>query len=365
MLPIEEKITSADMPLPEIQVQPINLNTIFLGGLFTFATLTLLYVARDIALPVVLAFVLKLMLQPLLRFTEHLRIARTPAAMLILLMFFGVMFALYEMLAPTASNWEEKIPTIMETLRERISPFSKPIEETQKLMLHAENMTHASGPKVMPVALQGTRLTDRIFDGTRAFLGGLLTTIVLLFFFLISGDTFLRRIVEILPRFKDKRQAVDISQQIERDIAHYLYTISMMNAAVGIATAILCYATGMGDAMLWGTLAFLLNYIPIVGPIAMSAILFFAGMIVLPGNQGFLPVALYYGIHLLEGTFITPMLLAQRFTLNPVVIVLALIFWYWMWGFTGAILATPMLAIMKIICDRINGLKAFGHFLEG
>ena len=78
-----------------------------------------------------------------------------------------------------------------------------------------------------------------------------------------------------------------------------------------------------------------------------------------------LPPALYFGIHLVEGETLTPMLLARRFTLNPVLVILALVFWFWMWGVLGAILAVPMLAILKIICDRLRPLKALGHFLEG
>jgi len=78
-----------------------------------------------------------------------------------------------------------------------------------------------------------------------------------------------------------------------------------------------------------------------------------------------LPAALYFGIHVIEGEIVTPMLLASRFTINPVAVILSLIFWYWMWGVPGAILAVPVLAIIKIVCDRLRPLRAFGHLLEG
>ena len=81
--------------------------------------------------------------------------------------------------------------------------------------------------------------------------------------------------------------------------------------------------------------------------------------------QALLPAALYIGFHLIEGETVTPMLLARRFTLNPVLVIISLIFWFWMWGIPGAILAVPMLAVTKIICDRVRPLTAFGHFLEG
>src|SRR5271167_3131407 len=111
---------------------------------------------------------------------------------------------------------------------------------------------------------------------------------------------------------------------------------------------------------------FLLNYVPILGPMIGVVMFTLAGLLTAKTLwPALLPAGLYLVIHLAEGETITPMLLARRFTLNPLLVILALIFWYWMWGVPGAILAVPMLAITKIICDRIRMLSAFGHFLEG
>jgi predicted PurR-regulated permease PerM len=120
------------------------------------------------------------------------------------------------------------------------------------------------------------------------------------------------------------------------------------------------------DPLLWGALAFLLNYVPIIGPLIGGVIYLLVGLLVINNFwAACMPAAFYMIIHLIESSAITPMLLARRFTLNPVLVILSLVFWYWMWGFAGAILAMPMLAITKIICDRIQRLSAFGHFLEG
>jgi predicted PurR-regulated permease PerM len=194
----------------------------------------------------------------------------------------------------------------------------------------------------------------------------LFTTVLVLYFLLVAGNIFLRRMVEILPTFGNKRQAVDISQQIQEDISAYLVTITAMNAAVGVTTAVAMYLCGLGDPLLWGTTAFLLNYIPILGPLFGVCIFVLVGMLSFESVWwALLPPALYFGIHLVEGESLTPMLLARRFTLNPVLIILSLVFWFWMWGMLGAILAVPMLAILKIISDRLRPLKALGHFLEG
>ena len=171
---------------------------------------------------------------------------------------------------------------------------------------------------------------------------------------------------EILPTLSDKRRAVEISHEIERNISGYLVTISLMNAAVGVATGIATYLTGLSDQVLWGTLAFLLNYILIIGPLTGVVVLFFAGMMTFNSPlHALVPAGIYLGIHVIEGQMVTPMLLARRFTLNPVLVVLSLVFWYWMWGVAGALLSVPLLATTKIICDRIRRLAALGHFIGG
>ena len=127
----------------------------------------------------------------------------------------------------------------------------------------------------------------------------------------MSGDIFLHRLVEIMPRFSGKRQVVEISQQIESDISAYLVTITIMNAAVGIAMALAMWLTGVGDPILWGTVAFLLNFVPILGPILGVVIFLLAGLLTNDTLwQAFLPAGVYIGIHLIEGETITPMLLA-------------------------------------------------------
>jgi predicted PurR-regulated permease PerM len=139
-----------------------------------------------------------------------------------------------------------------------------------------------------------------------------------------------------------------------------------MNVAVGIATGSAMWLMGVGDPILWGTVAFLLNYVPIVGPTLGVVIFLLAGLLTIDSFwQALLPAALYLGIHLIEGETLTPMLLAKRFTLNPVLVIMSLVFWFWMWGIPGAILSMPMLAVAKIICDRVRPLAAFGHFLSG
>jgi predicted PurR-regulated permease PerM len=351
---------------PPDAIGTTDIKTVFQAGQFLLLVLAACYLAAEIILPVILAFVLSLVLQPLMRVLERLHLPRTVAALAIILVVFGSAIGLGAALSGPAASWAQKMPEGLPRLQERLTFLSKPIQTLQKFLHQAEGLTQGAGPAVATVAVQGAGLNDRVLNATRTIASGLFTTVLVLFFLLVSGDLFLRRLVEILPRFKDKRQAVHISQQIEADISGYLATITVMNLGVGLATGIVTAACGVGDPVLWGTVAFLLNYVPILGPLIGVTIFVFVGLLSIETLWlAFLPAGLYVLIHVIEGETITPMLLAKRFTINPVLVILSLVFWYWMWGILGAILAVPMLAVTKIVCDRIQALSAIGHFIEG
>jgi predicted PurR-regulated permease PerM len=124
------------------------------------------------------------------------------------------------------------------------------------------------------------------------------------------------------------------------------------------------WALGLDSPVLWGAAAFLLNFAPLLGPICCAVLLALAGLLTLdPLWRGLLPVAAYLVVHITEGQVVTPMLVARRFELSPVLVVISVVFWFWMWGVAGAIIAVPMLAILKIICDRVPPWKPIGHLL--
>jgi predicted PurR-regulated permease PerM len=352
-----------EMPLPT------DFHIAFEGGLFLLAFLAALYAAREIILPVVLAFVLRLLLQPAVRMLERFRVPGVLSALLLIVLLLGAVVTLGTALYGPAASWAAKLPEGIPRLQEHLSFLRTPIEAVRNFLRLAEGYVTGQAQPAgtgAPQAATDGGVWITLFAGSRAFVAGLLEMVLVLFFLLLAGDTFLRRLVEILPRFSDKRQVIEMSQHIEQDISAYLITVTIMNAVVGLATALVMWFCGVGDPILWGAVAFLLNYVPILGP--MAGLVTFALVGLLTADTfwlALLPAALYLAIHLVEGETITPMLLSRRFTLNPVLVILSLIFWYWMWGVLGAILAVPMLAVTKIICDRIRMLAAVGHFLEG
>ncbi|ACB96559.1 AI-2E family transporter [Beijerinckia indica] len=341
-------------------------NTVLLAGLFLIAALSGAYVAAEVVLPLIFAIVLKLLLQPGMRFLERYYIPRHLAAFFLILAVLGAILGIGAAVSGPSKAWFEHLSEGLPLLRERLLFLSHPFELLDTLRNKMDGMGHSGQLSVSLAKSLSESLQETLLRTTRHFASGLFEMILILFFLLVFGDMFLRRLVEILPRFKDKRQVVDLSQQIESNISAYLLTITIMNAAVGLATAIVMWACGVGDPILWGLIAFLLNFLPIMGPFFGVGVFLVAGLLTIPQLWlALLPAGLYLLIHIMEGELITPMLLARRFTLNPVLVIVSLIFWFWMWGVLGAILSVPLLAMTKIICDGIKPLNAVGHFLEG
>ena len=349
-----------------------------LGVLYT------LYLAQEIVLPIVLAMVLNLLLQPAKRFLSgRLRLPSALSSLLLILALFCLIGGIGAGISVPASKWVARAPEALPKLQEKLGPLQGPVHYVQKGIQQVEHLFDQGGQQGQGgqqsggAGSQQQTVTVRqssglggvgmsVLAGTRAFLGQLFTILVILFFLLWSGDTLLRSFVEIMPNFRDKRRVVEISGEVEGNISGYLVTITIMNALVGIANGISTWACGLPDPLLWGTLAFLLNYIPILGPFTGVVVFFVVGVFTYDTLWwAFLPAGIYLLIHVLEGETFTPMLIASRFTLNPVLVILSLFVWDWMWGVIGALLAVPLLAICKIVCDHIPALTPLGHIIGG
>ena len=346
------------MPLPQ------NLQTLLLMGILGLLVLFALYFTGEIVLPIVFATILYLVLQPAMRAAGDLRIPKTIAAAFIILVFFSSVGALSFTLSGPAADWVAKAPQSLSRIEDRLFALKQPIADLQSVGKQVDKIAEGPAASGNSVTVAGPGLSSSLLSSTRSMLLGLGTTAIVLFFLLVSGDLFLRRLVEILPTLRNKKQAVDISREIESNISSYLATISLMNLGVGVLTGVAAYLCGLADPILWGTVAFLLNFVPVLGPLCGVSVLFLAGLLTFYVIwQALLPAGIYFCIHIVEGEAITPMLLARRFILNPVLVIIALLFWFWMWGIAGALLAVPLLVIVKIICDRIRPLTALGHFL--
>jgi predicted PurR-regulated permease PerM len=366
--------TTARKAQEVLQRSAPSISQVCLIVLTMLAVVYTLYFAAAIILPFVLALVLTALLGPPLQFmTRKMRIPRVIASLFLILALFTVVWAAGYAVAVPASGWIAKIPQSLPTLMEKLSFLQRPIKLFEQGLQASQHLMAQDSKKQVIEVKQATDVSgsmlgigSTVLANGRAFVGQGMTVMLLLFFFLASSESLLRRTVEILPHFDDKRRVVSIVSETEESISHYLLTVSLMNGLVGILAGLAVWLLGMPDPLLFGATAFILNYIPILGPLTGVVIFFFAGIFSFPTVWlALIPAAIYLGIHILEGEIITPMLLARRFTLNPIMVISSLIFWDWLWGIPGALLSTPLLAVIKIVCDHIDVLAPVGHLIGG
>jgi predicted PurR-regulated permease PerM len=295
---------------------------------------------------------------------ERLHVPHTLSALFLIICLFGLVAALAVTISVPASAWIQKIPEILPDIQQKLEGLRQPIEYLQQAFSAVTNMTSPGGEGPAVAVKDGSGVASTLALGTVKTLSRFFATMVVLFFLLVAGDRLMRGFIEVLPRFSDKRQATTIANEIQQNIGGYLLTITMMNAAVGVATGIAMWGCGLGDPLLWGAAAFLLNYVPVFGPLTGIGVFLVAGIVTLSWPWfAFLPAILYLLIHVAEGETITPLLLAGRLKLNPVLVIVSLFFWHALWGIPGALLAVPLLAVLKIVCDHVESLKPISHIM--
>ena len=363
--PSEDAAAEPAVSPVDAQTLPRRMRSVAITGIFVLAIFYTLNATAEIAIPLVFALLFKLLLQPGVRLLNRVKVPQPLGALAMIILLFAVLGGGGYLLTGPATAWLERAPESLPRLQQHLRVFKRPIQQVQEATKQVEQLTQNPG-EGKPIAVKGPGLVDYLFSGTRRLMSGMGITVLMLFFLLSSGELFMRRLVEILPNFRDKKRAVEMSREVEENVSAYLLTISVMNALVGVAAGLSMWAIGIPDPILWGALAFTLNYVLILGPLTGIALFFLAGLMSFDALwQALIPPGAYLIIHMIEGEWVTPMLVAKRFTLNPVLVIGSLIFWDWMWGIPGALLAVPMLAVFKIVCDRVRPLAALGHFIEG
>jgi predicted PurR-regulated permease PerM len=342
------------------------MRAIALVGLFVLATLYTLRFARPFILPIVFALLLDFLLTPAVRWLRtRLRIPDPVGAALVLLTLVGVVVGIGYNLAAPAAAWVRRAPETMQVARERLQVLRKPMEQVTRAAEQVQSATDVDGDAgKQQVEIAGPSLTKQAFGGTMAILGFIAIVGFLTFFLLAAGDLFLQKLIRVLPQFKDKKRAVSIAREIEDQVSVHILTTTAINVGVGVLTAIAMWLCGMPNPMLWGLVAGLLNYMPYLGAIATMVVLGLAALVTFDtlGRALVVPGA-FFVINLLEANVITPLILGNRLRLNTVALFIGMMFWWYVWGIPGALMAVPMMATIKIFCDHFEDLAPVGEFL--
>jgi predicted PurR-regulated permease PerM len=318
-------------------------------------------------LPAILAVLLNFLLKPLVRGLTHMGVPKIIGAIIVLALFMSATgTALYTINEP-AKEWLSKAPQSLSKIGAKVRGL---LQETERLFRGHDKYDTTQQPTTeqKPVLenAQIVSFANTVLSYTTSFLAGTLELLVLLFFLLAIGDTLFQKVVRALPTVSEKNEALSIVDQLEQVISRYLLTITLVNAGHGLAVGAAVHLIGLPNPTLWGIMAFLLNFIPYFGPLTGVIVLTLAGFLEFDSvSRALSPALAYLAVHTVESNLITPAVLGQRLTLNPIMIFLALMFWTWLWGMPGALLSTPMLMVFKILCDHIKPLIPIGEFLSG
>lgn len=328
--------------------------------LATLAVIAACYFGRDIIAAIVLALLLSLLLSPLVNLIEKLHVPRAVASALAVLLIVGCLVSGLVALAPPAQDWLSKAPSAITSVQERLAQWRGSMQKAQKATETLENLakpSQASTEKVVVVKDQPGILST-VVNATPHVLGTIAVVILLLFFFLSSGDNFLRRLVEIAPGMSEKRTVINIARDVQREMSRYLLTTTIINLGLGSATAVALACWGVPNALLWGALAFVLHFAPIIGAGVTASILAIVGFSTFDDITHALALpATFLLLAFIEGQLVTPTVIGRRLGLNPVVVFVWLLLWGALWGAIGILLAGPMLACFRIICEHTEALR--------
>ncbi|HEU5017329.1 MAG TPA: AI-2E family transporter [Pseudolabrys sp.] len=317
-------------------------------GIFLILFVAALDLARPVLLPVTAAFVVTMMLGPLSTRADRHGIPKAVTAILLWLLVAGVFYGLIMLLSAPVVDWIGKAPQIGRSIQDKLLVLEQPLSALRSLRnaLLPADAGKGIGFDVMSIVQPALSIVTPAIGQVIIFLGTL--------FFMLLGRSRLRHELVAAFRNRDARlRTLKILNDIEANLTGYLSVVAVINFSMGVIGGVVAWAVGLPDPLAWGVLAFVLNFIPYVGSLLMELAMFMVGLVSFPSlTHAIIAPLVYLVCATLEGEIVTPSAVGRKFTLNPLLVFLSLVFWAWLWGPVGAFLAAPLLII---------GLAAFVH----
>jgi predicted PurR-regulated permease PerM len=317
-------------------------------------------------MPVTAALVIAITLVPMLEWFERRGVPSRIAAGLCVLIFLTLaLFAVGSIVLP-AIDWVALIPERIPKVRAALEPvldLYKAFDRFAERIMSQVTVAPQSGRTVRietPNSLSGL-----LASSAPHLLIQLFFALLVIFFFLAGWTTMRKRTIVSRGSFEGALTTARVIQQVVDATSIYIGTITLINVTLGALTALVLWQLGMDSPIMWGGIVAVLNFIPYLGPIGSALLLFLGGLMTFPDVwSALLPPMIFVGLHLVEANFITPMIVGKRLTISPLAILVSLSFWSWVGGTTGALLAVPLLIIMKTIFSAAGTPDIAGFLFE-
>lgn len=354
-----------DAPTPaETSAAELRRIRLLLTWLFVISAFGVLYFARALLFPLVLALLLTLTLRPVSRGMSRVGLPSAASAVVLVLAFGGGIAGVVVAASGPVTALIDRVPEIGAEVRWKLRDVLSSMEDVQRATEQVESMAGGQDENVTEVVLdQSGLLTDVV--GSLASAGtSIAVALILTAFLLASGEFFPRKIVQSSERLEDKARALDIVRGVERQISRYLASITLINAGLGLSIGAALWLVGLPNAFVWGLGAFLLNYLPFLGAVVGIVGVGLVGIVAFESlAQGLLCPLVYFLLTSLEGNVVTPMLVGRHLSINTVAVFVTVILWVWLWGAAGAFLAVPVLVVAKTIADATPSLSVMARFI--
>ncbi len=317
-------------------------------GIFLILLVAALSLARPVLLPVAAAFVVTMMLGPLSAWADRHRVPKAVTALVLWLLVAGVFYGLIMLLSSPVVDWIGKAPEIGRSIQDKLRVLDRPLAALRDL-----RNALLPGQEDKGIQLDIMSIVQPAMSIVTPAIGQLIIFFGALFFMLLGRSRLRHETVALFRTRHGRLRALKILNDIERNLTGYLSVVAVINLSMGVLGGLIAWAVGLPDPLAWGVLAFVLNFIPYLGSLLMEGAMFMVGLVAFPTlTHALIAPLLYLACATLEGEIVTPSVVGRKFTLNPLLVFLALVFWTWLWGPVGAFLAAPLL---------IMGLAAVVH----
>lgn len=355
---------SYDSPRPS----PARKAPLPVTGVFVLALLAALYVARPVVVPLLLGVFLSLLLAPIVRgLRRKLRIPTPIGAVLALGLVMGLLgYGVYSLGEP-ARDWATRLAERWPSVEDRLENFKEPVEDLMEASRQISEATNVGAGEDQPVATMRDEngMFFAVIGSSTQVLLTLLVAVLLAFFSLQSLDSFLAKLVSMLPRMQQKKRAVETSRKVESALSRYLLSITLINGGLGVAVGVAVAIAGLPNPVFWGVLAGLLNFIPYFGAMLGVVVIGVVSLISFDdGARIIAPPLLYAVLNGLESYVVTPLVLGRSLSLSPSVVFVAVLVLGWMWGPAGAFLAVPLAMTAKIAFLEFEALAPLGVLMS-